>query len=371
MLELIIIVILWGYLILLLVVIAAYLSAVATGSPFGKLNSSSQLPEISILIPARNEEQSIIKCLESILSLDYPIEKLHILIGEDQSTDNTAKLVELFIAKYPNFQLISIKQNLGSAKAKGNVLANLMCLVQTEIVFVTDADIEVNPKWVKRLLPKIIEDKYAIVSGTTIVKGVKLFHKWQGLEWYLGTGYIAGFDQLGIPTTAVGNNMAFTKTAYYATGGYENMPFSVTEDFQLYAAIRAKGYRSYNESHANSVSISAAQNYINTFLHQRKRWLMGARDLPWYWILIFGLQALFYPCLAGMLLLHLSLAIKIWVVKIILQQTFLLTMQLRLKQKIEWLAMLSFEFYSIWSILAMMGFYLGASKMVWKGRSYH
>jgi cellulose synthase/poly-beta-1,6-N-acetylglucosamine synthase-like glycosyltransferase len=370
MLELLIIVILWVYLILLLVVIAAYLSADATGSPFGKLNSSSQFPEISILIPARNEEQNIIKCLESILALDYPKDKLHILIGDDQSSDNTANLVEAFIEKHPHFQLISIQQTLGSAKAKGNVLANLMRLVQTEIVFVTDADIQVNPKWIKRLLPKITNENYGIVSGTTIVNGVKLFHKWQGLEWYLGTGYIAGFDQLGIPTTAVGNNMAFTKTAFYVTGGYENMPFSVTEDFQLYAAIRAKGYRSYNESHADSVNISAAQNYIKSFLHQRKRWLMGARALPWYWLFIFGLQALFYPSLIILLTLHFSLALKIWMVKIVFQQLFILTMQLRLKQSVDWLAMISFEAYSMWSTLAILGFYFSSNAMDWKGRKY-
>ncbi len=371
MLELTFILILWAYLVLLLVLFAAYLSAGKSNGALGNRLELTHLPEVSILIPARNEEENILKCLESILVLDYPKDKLHILIGDDQSSDNTANLVEAFIEKHPHFQLISIQQTLGSAKAKGNVLANLMRLVQTEIVFVTDADIVVNPKWVKRILPKITEDNCAIVSGTTIVKGAKLFHKWQGLEWYLGTGYIAGFDQLGVPTTAVGNNMAFTKTAYYATGGYENMPFSVTEDFQMYAAIREKGYRSYNESHADSVNISAAQHYIKAFLHQRKRWLMGARALPWYWLFIFGLQALFYPCLAGMLILHLSLAIKIWVVKIVLQQTFLLTMQIRLKQKIEWVAMLSFEFYSIWSTLAMMLFYLVGSKMVWKDRSYH
>ncbi len=371
MLELAFILILWAYLLLLLMLFSAYLSADKSNGSLEKSSEVTHLPEISILIPARNEEENILKCLGSILALDYPKDKLHILIGDDQSSDNTSNLVGAFIEKYPYFQLVSIQQTLGSAKAKGNVLANLMRLVQTEIVFVTDADIEVNPKWVKRLLPKITEDKYAIVSGTTIVKGAKLFHKWQGLEWYLGTGYIAGFDQLGIPTTAVGNNMAFTKTAYYATGGYENMPFSVTEDFQLYAAIREKGYRSYNESHPDSVNISAAQNYIYAFLHQRKRWLMGARALPWYWLFIFGLQALFYPCLGGMLLLHLSLAIKIWVIKIVLQQTFLLTMQLRLKQKIEWLAMVSFEFYSIWSILAMMGFYFSSNAMDWKGRKYN
>lgn len=370
MMEFSLIILLWFYLFFLLILIGAYLSAGAHKGQESKI-SEIDLPAVSILIAARNEAQNIEQCLASLLALDYPKDKLNIFIGEDQSSDNTAQLVANFIAPYPNFQLVSINQTLGTAKAKGNVLANLMRLVQTEIIFVTDADITVNPKWIKQLLPKIAKEGNAMVSGTTLVDGKSLFHKWQGLEWYLGTGYIAGFHQLGIPTTAVGNNMAFTKEAYEATGGYENMPFSVTEDFQLYAAIKAKGYLTYNESHPDSVNISAAQHQVKAFLHQRKRWLMGAKALPWYWLFIFGLQASFYPSLLALFFLHFQLGLKIWLLKIILQQVFILIMQQRLKQKKSMLAFFTFEAYSIWSTLAMIGFYFASKPMDWKGRKYN
>lgn len=370
MLEVSLVIILWSYLLVLLILIGAYLSAGAQKGMYRK-NNVEDLPPVSILIPARNEALNIEKCMASLLKLDYPKEKLSIFIGEDHSSDETAQLVSNFIAAHPHFKLVSINQTLGTAQAKGNVLANLMRLVQTEIIFVTDADIEVNPNWIKQLLPKILQDGYAMASGTTLVDGTQLFHKWQGLEWYLGTGYIAGFHQLGIPTTAVGNNMAFTKTAYEATGGYENMPFSVTEDFQLYAAIRAKGYLTYNESHADSVNISAAQLKVKSFLHQRKRWLMGARALPWYWLLLFGLQASFYPSLLVLLILHVNLGLKIWAMKIILQQAFILLMQVRLKQKKSLLAFITFEAYSLWSTFAMLGFYIARKPMDWKGRQYN
>jgi hypothetical protein len=148
------------------------------------------------------------------------------------------------------------------------------------------------------------------------------------------------------------------------------MPFSVTEDFQLYAAIKAKGYLTYNESHADSVNISTAQSKVSAFLHQRKRWLMGAMALPWYWLFIFGLQASFYPCLLVLLVLHFKLALKIWIVKIVLQQLFILFMQKRLKQKNSLLAFITFEAYSLWSTLVMVGFYFSSKPMDWKGRKY-
>lgn len=370
MLELILIILLWGFLFLQLLLLISYISIRFEPIKDFKKFDSNKAVAVSILVAARNEASHIITCLESINRLHYPKELLKVFIGNDQSTDETATLVSKYIEDKPHFQLVQIQENLGSARAKGNVLAQLMKLVQTEYVFVTDADIQVNPDWIQRMLPKLEKEKHGMVSGTTLVKGPKLFHQWQGLEWLLGTGYIAAFHHLGIPTTAVGNNMAFTKAAYEATGGYENMPFSVTEDFQLYAAMRKLGYATYNESHPQSLHISAAQTQVKSFLHQRKRWLMGALALPWYWSVLFGLQGLYYPCLFLLFFLHISLALKIFIIKFVLQHLFLAIMQYRLNQKPFWLAQLSFELYNIWSIFSSLVFFYGQQAMDWKGRKY-
>ena len=51
-------------------------------------------PEVSIVISAHNEEQVIGRRIENLLALDYPPERLHILIGSDGSTDRTAEIVK-------------------------------------------------------------------------------------------------------------------------------------------------------------------------------------------------------------------------------------------------------------------------------------
>src|SRR5688500_1606136 len=69
---------------------------------------SDKKVKVSILIAARNEAENIITCLQSITRLNYPSHLIEVLIGDDNSSDDTAKLVEAFIAGKPNFKLISI-----------------------------------------------------------------------------------------------------------------------------------------------------------------------------------------------------------------------------------------------------------------------
>ena len=54
-------------------------------------------PKITIWIAARNEEENILNCLRSIEKLDYPIDYLQVLIGNDNSTDNTFTIIKEFI----------------------------------------------------------------------------------------------------------------------------------------------------------------------------------------------------------------------------------------------------------------------------------
>src|ERR1043166_7898532 len=76
----------------------------------GKL--PEELPLVSILVPARNEEANIERCLSSILSMDYPKDKYEVLIGDDASSDNTATVVEKFIGGDYILTLIKNKENL-------------------------------------------------------------------------------------------------------------------------------------------------------------------------------------------------------------------------------------------------------------------
>ncbi len=366
--ELTILLLLWVYIILQLLVLAMLM---AYKSPKLQKNiPGNNLPFVSILVAARNEEATIKRCILSLKALNYPQDKYEILIGNDASEDKTAFIVEELMSSIPNLKLIHINEKLGSAKAKANVLAHLVHEAKAELIFVTDADIQVKPNWILVTLPHLQDSNNGIVSNATMVSGNSFFSKMQQIEWMLGFGNIIAFEQLGLKSTAVGNNMAFSKKAYFDSGSYENIPFSVTEDFQLFRYIRKAGYKGLTILQSDGLNLSEAQSVFIKLMHQRKRWMIGAQDLPFIWKIIFLLQGLYFPTVLILAFLHLKLAVILFLVKVFIQSAFIMRMSYLLKEKGTLIYLPLFAIYQEIMVLLMSVFYLLPIQMDWKNRKY-
>ncbi len=332
--------------------------------------ADNDLPFISILVAARNEEQNIVRCLQALTELDYPTHKFEILVGNDASEDKTRALVAAFAKQKNNVTLFDITETLGKAKGKANVLAHLAHKAKGDYYLITDADITVNTLWAKELVTHFAEPKMGIVSGITLVHGPSLLSRLQGVDWLYFMGILKGFDKLGLHCTAVGNNMAIRKDAYQSVGGYEELDFSVTEDYKLYKEVRKKGWNTQNIITRNSLNVSQPVISFLQLMHQRKRWLIGARELPLYWWGLFGILALVLPAVIVLAFYQPVLALKLYLMKVALQTLFVLYLQQRLtiKQNL-WLVLLYDIYGNIVSITTQF-FYILPITMQWKTRKY-
>lgn len=366
--ELIILLVCWVYILVQLLCLAMLMAYKAPQK--AKMTPALEFPFISILVAARNEEAHIKRCILSLHAINYPIDKYEILIGDDSSEDKTAEIVKELQNQISNLKLISIQSQLGVAKAKANVLAHLVKAAKSDFIFVTDADIKVKPDWILTLLPHLQENSIGIVSNATMVSGKKLFAKMQQIEWMLGFGNIIAFEQMGLKSTAVGNNMAFTKKAYQDAGTYENIPFSVTEDFQLFRYIRKASYKGLTILQADGLNISEAQSSLIKLLHQRKRWMMGALDLPFIWKLIFLLQGFYFPIILVLFFVHFKMALMLYLIKVILQSLFIWRISYQLREIRILFYLPLFTIYQECMVLLMSVFYLMPVQMDWKNRKY-
>ena len=87
----------------------------------------------------------------------------------------------------------------------------------------------------------IIRDDVGIVNGFTTQTAYNAFSGMQAIDFVYLLIVAAGTINLGYPISCIGNNMSYRKKAYLETGGYEKLPFSVTEDFNLLMAIARLG----------------------------------------------------------------------------------------------------------------------------------
>jgi cellulose synthase/poly-beta-1,6-N-acetylglucosamine synthase-like glycosyltransferase len=250
----------------------------------------NDLPSVSIIVAARNEEENILRCLKSLDKLEYPESKLQIILVDDRSTDKTGNIIENFILDKPKFTMIETKKEIGRLKGKTNALANALEIATGEIILTTDADCVMVPTWVKTTV-SYYHDDVAIVNGFTTQTANSNFSGMQAIDFIYLLVVAAGTINLKTPISCIGNNMSYRKKAYLEVGGYENLPFSVTEDFNLLKAInKLNKYKIIYPLDKEALVTSSACKNLKTLYHQKKRWAVGGVKAPWqgYLLFIFG-----------------------------------------------------------------------------------
>ncbi len=252
-------------------------------------------PAVSIIIPARNEEHRILRCLESLKELDYPSDRLEIIIVNDRSTDRTAQVVAAYIGDIPSLRLLTVtEQGTGNLRGKAGALDAGIRYAHGDIILLTDADCAVQPQWVRAHVAQYRSEDVAMVCAYTLIAGTNPFARIQAVEWNTtNTMASAGVfyrQFLG----CFGNNMSFRRDVYQSLGGYRAIPFSVTEDLALLQAVGRSGRTiRYLCSRESTVETEACLT-MNEYLWQHQRWVHGARALGWRAYTFVGTTLLFW-----------------------------------------------------------------------------
>jgi cellulose synthase/poly-beta-1,6-N-acetylglucosamine synthase-like glycosyltransferase len=327
-------------------------------------------PEVTVLIAARNEEAHLETCLEAVCNMDYPSDKLHIVVGNDQSTDRTREIALGFQARYSNVRVVDVVDDQSGLKAKARVMAQMDPFAKGEFYLVTDADVVVKSTWAKWLVRHMQEDT-GVASGTTMVVGKDTWSNLQGIDWAYFMGLLNIISYSGVPATAVGNNMILRSEAYWQTGGYAAIKFSITEDYKLYSEVCKKGWKWNNIMTPEVLAYSGSTKGFLPLLHQRKRWLTGGKELPWYWWILFGVFGLYYFALPAMFLVSPAYALVVATLKMGIQYLQINRIFRLLGQAKPGLRMhLAYEGYLFVVTISTALFFLMPFKTIWKGRRY-
>ncbi len=241
----------------------------------------TELPFISVVLCARNEEHNLPRCFTRLSALDYPADKIEIILVDDESSDRTYDLFRKQSYRDSRFRVFSTKNEPRDLIGKQRPLSLGIRESRGEIILVVDADIAVQPEWAKAHVAAYT-DNIGIVGGTTRVdpRGAGFFARLQASDLIVKISIAMGAAGLGFPLAVMGNNISFLRKAYDSTGGFERMKPRIVEDVALMnGIIRDAGYRLGWTSGTGGVVESTPEGSTGIFIEQRRRWLNEAWDI--------------------------------------------------------------------------------------------
>lgn len=238
-------------------------------------------PTVSIVIPARNEERTIERCVQSILRSNYPADRFEVVVVNDRSTDSTATILDRLAAADRRVKVLHRKPEsaLGNLQGKAGALQYGVAHCTGDVVLFTDADCTVTELWVLGMAMQFASPNLGLITGITTVAGTRFFTRAQDVEWIYTQTMACGGVGNGVPLGCFGNNMAVRRDAFNAIGGYANIPFSVTEDLALQFAMFRAGYEIRHAIHSNvQVQTMPCSTFVE-YVKQRHRWVRGGTAL--------------------------------------------------------------------------------------------
>tara|TARA_Y100000310_G_scaffold337515_1_gene424745 strand:+ start:543 stop:1778 length:1236 start_codon:yes stop_codon:yes gene_type:complete len=229
-------------------------------------------PNVSVLIPAWNEEKGLWKTVHSIVSLAYPKDKLEIIIIDHGSTDKTPKIAKelqkTFFAH--RIKIVRLERKKGDIKAMATNAG--LRKANGEYVACVDADCIVMQNSLRQLMPYFAdEDVAAVISSIKVTQPRNIYEKIQHLEYIFATftrSLMSKIDTLHITQGALS---VFRKDLLNKYGGFDEN--NMTEDFEIAMRLRYHGHKIKIAN--ESVSYTAVPATFSSLFNQRVRWFRG------------------------------------------------------------------------------------------------
>ena len=256
---------LFGILFLFLI----FIFSVFIASRFFARKYRSFKPKVSIVVPAYNEGKNIKECLDSVYGLDYPKEKIEVMIVDDGSTDNTLKILQKYKKnKKLNFNVLR-QNHLGKVEALNLGIRKS----SSEFVLTVDADTVLDKDCLAELLKPLFDRKIGATTGNNNVKNNKhLICAFQNIEYHFSNLIRNSFS------TVFDNGIWFSGSlACYRKSVLEEIGYfkkdTLAEDQDVALELKKSGYKALNVPTAFAYTLVPQK--VKELYKQRSRWWIG------------------------------------------------------------------------------------------------
>jgi cellulose synthase/poly-beta-1,6-N-acetylglucosamine synthase-like glycosyltransferase len=274
---------------------------------FKRGNRSENLPSVSVIICARNEDDNLTQNLPLIFNQDYP--DFEVVVVNDCSYDLTGDVLEEFGKKNPKLKIVTIKED--EYYQHGKKVAVMMGIkgAKHEHLVLTDADCRpATDQWLRKMASDFD-------GPTEIVLGYGPYEKTKGLlnklirfdAFFIALQYLS-YSLGGITYMGVGRNLAYRKELFYRKKGFASHYHILSGDDDLFVNEAATKTNTRVELDVDSFCYSAAKTSMREWWFQKKRHLQTGHKYKFSHKFLLGLyvfsQWIFWGCLVAALVLR-------------------------------------------------------------------
>ncbi len=269
---------------------------------------------ISVIIPARNEEENIGKCLGSLILQTYPASLFEVIVVDDFSTDGTAAVANSFAT---NVSLLSLQDFTGGEKInsyKKKAIDIAIAQAKGDLIVTTDADCIAQPGWLQTIASYYGTHHPAFIAAPVVYYGEKNFLEiFQSLDFMTLQGITGAAVYKKFHNMCNGANLAYEKKVFYEVGGFSGIDSIASGDDML---LMHKIFERYPDKvlflkSTNAIIKTRPAETLKGFFNQRIRWASKADKytdkkitavlLLVYlfnaWIVFLGITSLVFPYL--------------------------------------------------------------------------
>ncbi len=224
------------------------------------------LPAVAIIVPCYNEETTVAATCESLLALEYPREKLEVILVNDGSTDGTSEAIARF-SSHPQVRIIN-KENGGKHTALNAGIAT----TNADFIGCLDADSFVESDALGEIIPCFADVRVAAVTAAMSVHRPKnILEHMQNAEYIFGIAYRHAFASINGLYVTPGPFSFYRRETVESLGGFRHG--HQTEDMEMALRLQQAGYSIENAPRARVYT--KAPHTIAKLVKQRTRWTTG------------------------------------------------------------------------------------------------
>ena len=193
----------------------------------------SDLPSVSVIICARNEEDNLFNNLPKILEQNYP--KFEVIIVNDQSQDGSMHIIKAYKNKYPFIKYIELEKNKHRQFGKKLPLTVGISGASNELIVVTDADCQPNSTfWLQHIAKNYQGEKQIVLGFSPYNKAKGFLNKIIRFDTSIIAITYMSFAKTALSYMGVGRNMAYSKERYLSVDGFKNHYHIASGDDDLF-----------------------------------------------------------------------------------------------------------------------------------------